>query len=104
MIRLSPRPKTIIEIVNSSGKDNVGTLQLADISKEGMLFLSTQDIPGEDLLCRIYRPKDATPFELTCKVKHKGKSKDELYRVGVYFQGIADSGKEKLSQYIGSLK
>jgi len=104
LIRLSPRPKTIIEIVNSSGKDNVGTLQLADISKEGMLFLSTQDIPGEDLLCRIYRPKDATPFELTCKVKHKGKSKDELYRVGVYFQGIADSGKEKLSQYIGSLK
>jgi diguanylate cyclase (GGDEF)-like protein len=98
LIRLSPKPGTRIEIVDPSGKEKVGALRMADISKEGMLFLSTQDILGEEFLCRIYNPKDESPFELTCKVKHKGKSKDELYRVGVYFPDIPESSKEKLSQ------
>jgi len=103
-IRLSPRPGTRIEIVESPGKENVGALQLADISKEGMLFLSTQDILGEELSCRIYRPNDESPFELTCRVKHKGKSENELNRVGVYFPDIPENSKEKLSQCIESPK
>jgi diguanylate cyclase (GGDEF)-like protein len=102
LIRFSSNPGTRIKIVDSSGKENVGTLQIADISKEGMLFLSTQDILGEDFLCRIYRPKDESPFDLICKVKHKGKSENELYRVGVYFPDIPESNKEKLSQCIES--
>jgi diguanylate cyclase (GGDEF)-like protein/PAS domain S-box-containing protein len=98
LIRLSPRPGTRIEVIDPSGQENVGSPQIADISKEGMLFLSSQDILGEDFLCRIYRPKDEVPFQLTCKVKHKGKSKDEFYRVGVYFPDISESDKEKLSE------
>ena len=104
LMRLSSKPGTRIEIVDSSGKKNVGALQIADISKEGMLFLSTQDILGEEFLCRIYRPEDESPFELTCKVKHKGKTESELYRVGVYFPDIPESSKEKLSQCIESPK
>jgi hypothetical protein len=65
-----------------------------------MLFFSAQDISGEEFLCRIYRPKDVAPFELTCKAKHKIKSRDGLYRVGVYFPDIPESNKEKLSQCI----
>ncbi|MDP2921381.1 MAG: glycosyltransferase [Candidatus Omnitrophota bacterium] len=104
LIRLSPRPGTRIEVVDSSDKENVGALQIADISKEGALFFSTQDILGEEFLSRIYRPKNASPFELTCKVKHKRKSENELYRVGVYFPDISESSKEKLSECIESPK
>ncbi|MDD5194666.1 MAG: diguanylate cyclase [Candidatus Omnitrophica bacterium] len=104
LTRFSPNPDTRIKIVDSSGKENVGALQIADISKEGMLLLSTQDILGEDFLCRVFRPKDESPFELICKVKHKGKSENKLYRVGVYFPDISESSKEKLSQCIKSQK
>jgi diguanylate cyclase (GGDEF)-like protein len=102
-IRLNPMPGTRIEVVDSSGKENVGALQIADISKEGMLFLSTQDILGEEFLCRIYSPKEESPFELTCKVKHKEKLDNELNRIGIYFPDIPESSKEKLSQCIESL-
>jgi diguanylate cyclase (GGDEF)-like protein/PAS domain S-box-containing protein len=104
LIRLNPIPDTRIEIVDSSGKENVKALKIANISKEGMLFLSTQDIPGEEFLCRIYRPKDESPFELTCRVRHKGKSNNEFYRLGVYFPDISESSKEKLSQCAESPK
>ena len=104
LVRFSPQPGTRIEIVDLIGKEKVGSPQMVDISKEGMLFLSTQDIPGEEFLCRIHHPKDEFPFELTCKVKHKGKSGNDLYRVGVYFPDISESSKEKLSQCIESPK
>lgn len=104
LIRLNPMPGTRIEMVDSSGKEDVLALKIANISKEGMLLLSTQDILDEEILCRIYCPKDESPFELTCKVKHKGKSENELYRVGVYFPDIPESSKEKLSQCIESPK
>jgi diguanylate cyclase (GGDEF)-like protein len=102
-IRLNPMPGTRIELVDSSGK-NAKNLKIGNISKEGMLLLSTQDILNEELLCRIYCPKDVSPFELTCKVKHKGKSESELYHIGVYFLDAPESDKEKLSNCIESPK
>jgi diguanylate cyclase (GGDEF)-like protein/PAS domain S-box-containing protein len=104
LIRLSPKPGTRIEMVDSSGKEDILALKIANISKEGMLLLSTQDILDEELLCRIYCPKDESPFELTCKVKRKGKSESELYRIGVYFPDIPERIKEKLSNCIESPK
>ena len=95
---------TRIEIVGTSGKQNVKTLKIANISKKGMLLLSTQDILDEELLCRIDCPKGGSPFELTCKVKHRGKSENELYRIGVYFPEISESFKEDLSNCIESPK
>jgi len=99
-IRLKPMPGIRIEIVDPSGKENVKAIKIANISKEGMLFLSTQDILDEELLCRIYSSKGEPPFELTCKVKYKGKSGGELYRIGVYFPDMPVSIKEKLSHCI----
>jgi len=93
-----------LEIADSSGKENVKVIEIVDISREGMLFISTQDIPSEELLCRIYHPKEKTPFELTCKVKHKEKPKNGLNRIGVYFSDMPKSSKEKLFQYIESPK
>jgi len=104
VIRLNPVSGTRIEMIGSSGKENVKTLTIANISKKGMLLLSTQDILDEELLCRIHCPKNRSPFELTCKVKHKGKSESELYRVGVYFPEIPATSKEKLSNCIASPK
>jgi diguanylate cyclase (GGDEF)-like protein/PAS domain S-box-containing protein len=104
LIRLNPISGTRIEIVDSFGKEKVKNLKLGNISKEGMLLLSTQDILEEELLCRIYCPKGGPPFELTCKVKHKGKSESELYRIGVYFPDIPETVKEKLSSCIESPK
>jgi c-di-GMP-binding flagellar brake protein YcgR len=89
-------------VVDSSGQENVNDLQIADITMEGMLFLSPQDIIGEDLLCRINRPKDESSFELTCKVKHRERSGDRINRIGVYFSDIPEGSKEKLSQCIKS--
>ena len=100
LVRGSPKPGTRIEIVDSSGKEKIGSSQIADISKEGMLFHSTQDISSEEFLCRIYHPKDESPFELTCQVKHKERLGNDPYRVGVYFPDMPESRKEKLSQYI----
>jgi diguanylate cyclase (GGDEF)-like protein/PAS domain S-box-containing protein len=102
-IRLNPMPGTRIEMVDSSGK-NAKNLKIGNISKEGMLLLSTQDIITEELLCRIYCPKGVSPFELTCKVKYKDKSESELYRIGVYFLDIPKSNKDKLSNCIESPK
>jgi diguanylate cyclase (GGDEF)-like protein/PAS domain S-box-containing protein len=104
LIRLNPVPGTRIEIVDSSGKESVKGLKIANISKEGMLLLSTQDIIDEELFCRIYLPKGEPPFKLTCKVKHKDKSENGLYRIGVYFPDMPESTKEKLSHCIESPK
>ncbi|MFC1667706.1 diguanylate cyclase [Candidatus Omnitrophota bacterium] len=100
-IRLNPMPGTTIEMVDPSSK-NFKNLKLGNISKEGMLLFSTQDILDEELLCRIHCPKDGSPFELTCKVRYKGKGESELYRIGVSFLEIPESIKEKLSHCIES--
>jgi diguanylate cyclase (GGDEF)-like protein/PAS domain S-box-containing protein len=98
-IRLNLVSGTRIEMVDSSGK-TVKNLKIGDISKEGMLLLSTQDIHDKELLCRMYSPKGKSPVELICKVRHKGKGKNELYRIGVYFLKMSESIKEKLSNCI----
>jgi len=103
-IRVNPLSGTRIEIVDSLRKQNGKILKIANISKEGMLLLSTQDILDEELLCRIYSPKDEFPFEFICKVKHKGKSESQLYRIGVYFPEVAESLKKKLSNCMESPK
>ena len=103
-VRFNPMPGTRMEVANSSGKEDLLALNIANISKEGMLFLSSRDILEEELLCRIYRPKDESPFELTCKVKHKSKPEHGPCRIGVYFPDMPESVKEKLSNCIESPK
>ena len=80
-----------IEIVGPSSEENVKPLKIANISKQGMLLLSTQDIDAEELLCRIHCPGSETPLEIVCKVKHKAKPDGELYRIGVYFPDMSES-------------
>ena len=99
-LRLNPMPGTRIEVIDPSGKETVKGLKIDNISKEGMLFLSTQDIHNEDLLCRIYCPKGKSPFQLTCKVKYKGKAEGELYRIGVYFADMPENIRERLSSCV----
>jgi c-di-GMP-binding flagellar brake protein YcgR len=101
-VRVNPVSGTRIEIVDSSSKQDVETLKIANISKEGMLLLSTQDISDEEILCRIHCPKGGSPFELTLKVKHKNKSESELYRIGVYFPEMSEDLNEKLSNCMES--
>jgi diguanylate cyclase (GGDEF)-like protein len=98
-IRLKPMAGTRIEIINPSSK-KAKSLKIGDISKEGMLLLLTQDILDKEILCRLCCPEDVSPFELTCEVKHKGKSGSDLYRIGVYFLEMPESNKEKLSNCI----
>ncbi len=99
-VRLNPSSGTRIEIVDSSSKQNAQNLKVANISKEGMLLLSTQDIFNREFLCRIHAPEEGPTFELVCKVTHKNKSESELYRIGVYFSQISESFKEKIPQCI----
>ena len=83
-------------MVGSSDEGNTKHLKIADISEEGMLFISEQDILWEEHLCRIYGPKGGPPFKLTCKVKHKVKSEDDLYRIGIHFPNMAGNVKENI--------
>ncbi|MFC1704012.1 PAS domain S-box protein [Candidatus Omnitrophota bacterium] len=104
LIRLNPMLGTKIKMIDSSRKENVQNLKIANISRKGMLLLSTQDILDKELLCRISCPKGGSPFELACKVKHKGKSEGELHRIGVNFPDIPKSIEERLSNCIESPK
>ena len=101
-IRVNPVSDTRIEIVDPSSRRDAETFKIANISKEGMLLLSTQDISDEELICRIHRPKGGSPFELTLKVKHKSKSESELYRIGVYFPEMPEDLNQKLSNCMES--
>ncbi|MCF7917127.1 MAG: diguanylate cyclase [Candidatus Omnitrophica bacterium] len=101
-LRLNPISGTKIKIVDFSDKQSVKTLKIDNISKEGILLLSTQDITNEEFLCRIQHPKGGSPLELACKVKHKDKPEDESYRIGVYFPKISENLKDDLSNYIES--
>ncbi|MDZ7696368.1 MAG: sensor domain-containing diguanylate cyclase [Deltaproteobacteria bacterium] len=102
LLRCNPVPGTKIEIVDRSDKQNVKSINISNISKKGMLLLSTQDILDEEFLCRIHPPKGESPFELTSKVKHKSKSENELHCIGVYFPEISENLKGNLSNCIES--
>jgi len=98
--RLSPSRGVKIEIVDSSGKEKIKTLKIADISTNGMLLLSSQDIAGEELLCRVCCPENEVPFDLACKVKYKSKPEYGLYHIGVYFSKTPECIQGKLSNCI----
>jgi len=100
LVRLPPVPGVKIEIVDPSGDENIKTFKIANISTNGMLLLSSQDIAGEELLCRVCCPGSEVPFDLACEVKHKSKPENDLYHIGVYFSKIPESIQEKLSNCI----
>jgi diguanylate cyclase (GGDEF)-like protein/PAS domain S-box-containing protein len=102
LIRRKPLPGTRMKIVDPSGEENADVFTIANITREGMLVLSAQDIPDEELVCRLYAPETESPCELTCAVKHRGKAAAELYRTGVSFSYIPESMKEKLSPCVGA--
>jgi len=98
--RLSPSRGVKIEVVDSSGKEKIKTLKIADISTNGMLLLSSQDIAGEELLCRVCCPENEVPFDLACKVKYKSKPEYGPYHIGVYFSKTPECIRGKLSNCI----
>ncbi len=96
LARFNPVAGTRIEMIAPSGKENDKSLEIANISEEGMLIISRQDIIGEEHLCRIYGPQEGPPFKLTCKVKHKIKSDDNSYHLGINFSNMAESPRENI--------
>ena len=101
-IRLKPLPGSKIELVDPYTKETTNALEIANISKEGMLLLTHQDIRGNNLLCRMYCPEDNFPFEFSCKIAHKNKSENNAYRIGLYFVDKSEYIQEKLSNCINS--
>ena len=95
--RVNPLQGISTEVAGSSGKENIKDLKIANISKQGMLLLSTQDILDEEFICRVHPPKGGSAFESICKVKHKSSSENGLYRIGVYSPDTPESFAENLS-------
>ena len=103
-IRVDPASGVRVEMIDFSDKQNMKNLTIINLSEKGMLLLSTQDIIDERFICRIYCPKGGSPFEITCKVKHKTKTGSGLYRIGVYFLETPEYLEDKLSNCIESSK
>jgi diguanylate cyclase (GGDEF)-like protein/PAS domain S-box-containing protein len=95
--RVNPLQGISTEVAGSSGKENIKDLKISNISKQGMLLLSTQDILDEEFICRVHPPKGGSAFESICKVKHKSSSENGLYRIGVYSPDTPESFAENLS-------
>ena len=96
LARFSPVVGTRIEMVALPGKENIKSLEIANISEEGMAIVAQQDIVGQEHLCRIYGPKEGPPFKLTCNVKHKIKLDDNSYRFGMHFPNLSESSRENI--------
>jgi diguanylate cyclase (GGDEF)-like protein/PAS domain S-box-containing protein len=101
-IRLKPLSGYKIELVDPYTRETSDTLEIANISRGGLLLLSHQDIPGDNLLCRMHCPEDNFSFEFSCRIAHKNKSGDDRYRVGLYFVDNSEHIQEKLSSCINS--
>jgi len=99
-IRLKPAKGLRVEMSRLSDKEKLKIKDVENISERGILFLFPQDIPDKEFLCRISLPgQDFTP-EFTCKVAHKNKTEDGVYRVGVYFVDIPTYTRGTLFHFV----
>lgn len=103
-VRLRPLTDLKIEVAEEYVEDKEKFIEIANISKRGMLLLFPNDIPREEFLCRIHFPEQDLPSEFTCRIAHKNKSDEDLYRVGVYFVDTPLDFQNRLLNYVESPK
>jgi len=104
-IRVRPLSRLKVEFVDiSQKKRGQKFLEIANISQRGMLFLFSQSIRCGEILCRFYLPEEERAWEFKCRVVHKEKTSEGIYRVGVNFIDIPLEAEEKLSKYISFWK
>ncbi|MFA4854074.1 MAG: diguanylate cyclase [Candidatus Omnitrophota bacterium] len=99
-IRLKPMEGLRVEMSRLSDKEKLKIKDIENISERGILLLFPNDLPDKEFLCRISLPgQDFTP-EFTCKVAHKSKAEDGLYRVGIYFVDIPTYTRGTLFHFV----
>lgn len=99
-IRLKPMKGLRVEISRLSDKEKLKIKNIENISERGILLLFPNDFPDKEFLCRISLPgQDFTP-EFTCKVAHKSKLEDGIYRVGIYFVDIPTYTRGTLFHFV----
>lgn len=88
-----------MEIVDPLGKKKIKSLSVSNISKKGILLFFSQDLPSEELVCRLHFSKSHPAKEFRCRIIHKDISKKEIYKVGVYFLDIPEDVQSRISNY-----
>ena len=98
-LRLKPASGFKVEVTSCSGDKQIKVFDVENISKKGILMLFPKDLPYEEFLCRLYFPKENVHAEIRCKLIHKDKSKEEFYKVGIYFVDIPKYIQEKIPHH-----
>lgn len=99
-IRLKPVKELRVEMSRLSDREKLKIKDIENISERGILLLFPRDVPDKEFLCRISLPgQDFTP-EFTCKVAHKSKTEDGVYRIGVYFVDIPTYTRGTLFHFV----
>ncbi|TAM43682.1 diguanylate cyclase [bacterium] len=99
-IRLKPAKGLKVEMSRLSDKEKLKIKDIENISERGILLLFPQDVPDKEFLCRISLPGQELTPEFTCKVAHKSKTEDGVYRVGVYFVDIPTYTRGTLFHFV----
>jgi diguanylate cyclase (GGDEF)-like protein len=100
-VRFKPVGSVKAEFVHMPNRASARDIDIANISKRGMLVLLPEDsTEEEEFLCRIYFPGEPDPREFKCRIIHKEKAEGELFLVGVYFVDMPAGFQEKLKNYV----
>ncbi|MBN2190796.1 MAG: diguanylate cyclase, partial [Candidatus Aureabacteria bacterium] len=99
-IRIKPLSTLKIELLNISETESMNVLDIINISKGGMLLMTSRNVEGDDLHCRLHVPDDKPPIDLQCKVVYKEEGEENLYLVGVSFDDISKYIESRLSCFI----
>ncbi len=102
-LRLKPAKKVKIEIKESTSGRKIEAKEVFNISRRGVLLLFPQDISSQEFVCCFYLSEGKnTPAEFKCKLIHKDRSKEDIYRVGVYFVDIPKEVQEEIESFKNS--
>ena len=91
--------RSMIADLGKKQEPKTKSLEVSNISQQGMLLLFPHDIHNEEFLCRIHFPGDKLPSEFICRVAHKNKAEDDVYRLGVYFVDVPTDIQKKITDY-----
>ena len=102
-LRLKPVKRVKIEIKESISGRGIEAKEVYNISKRGILLLFPQDISSQEFICRFsLSEEESTPAEFRCRLVHKDKSKEGIYRIGVYFVDIPKEVQEEIESFRSS--
>ncbi len=95
-LRVKPVKDLRFEVSGVDVARGRATIKVKNLSKRGLLLLTSLDIPAHDFVGYIYFPKEKNPLEVNCEVMHKTNLGKGLYSIGIFFLDISSEQQDKL--------